>query len=1288
MTKTWIPAIFDRTYGDVQSAQRDPDQSNPKGCWNAVDLNRIENNTAYVAEYMLEQRIVHTPPAIIGPSFEAWTADMIPTKAEIDRIINNVKLLITLSSTNPAIAYQLPTIYAATQINYVLANQIEYALELMHTQPRLPLEYWRVKINNGIITTIVRTDGTIETVNTSEALVAEDEVVTIRGVEYGEDASSQQFTYWSGNASDVGLLDNYQSKQTYFIMPYRDVELTANFETHIPRTLNLTNGYISEQGDPTAESGPTSGTFFAGDQIMIIADIAPSGKAFYEWTGTQAGLDNLVGSTDTEDPSTCILTMPDCDVQLAPHYINAGQHYVSVTNGHSYGPNGNNSGWYNYNEQITIVADVPTHYGFDNWSGSTSYLQDIYSSSQTFAMPDENVSFRAEYSYRYSYNDVQIINGLITVNGSNVNRASGLRENSSYPLVPTPPDASQDIDYWSIEGYGSVSGNTFYVGDGNAIITGHYNYIRRLTVINKNNAGGTLNYTAVQGHNWGTITTNYEASGRYFFKEWQENGQRISTSLSITLTAGTEDRTITAVYEYVEPPPPPTYYTVTQINKNNDGNETTTSYVSGSYVTVSSNDEAHDQLLEGIYKDGTKVASSTSYNFYIYSDTTIEFRYRNKEYYTLTVQNGYITDTGTTSETYLERTSVSVTADTPPAGQYFSYWSTVSGSLYSYPSGATGIAIIGRSDATIKAVYASPTPIRQITVITNSGTNTYNVTQGYSQNIYSGTPPESYEFNHWEVVSGDADIANLYSSSTSITARLQDSTIRAVYTLIPSFTVNMINGYVWDGNNWVTNATLLRNSTNAIKMKPAPTGHQFLQWNVYVNGVLQTDANDIVAPLAEQTRLRNLTRNLTIEATYYIPDTEIKYILTIERKDGTSEQYSYAAGTDIPIRASAPDTGMEFYKWTGDTAYIAGGVYAENSYVHMPTQNIQIKENYVPEGYIPQYDLDMTNLYGQCCYTTSYTNPETGTTTTTDHWVSRYSYPEGTTVRIRTTPIPNEYYFSMWTAKNHDTQESATALIQNINLQETTLIMPDFDLDVEPVITLKTTYPLIVNDGGTSGAYYEGARADIYFGKVNTDDVHYQFIRWTGANVSQLELYDGGMFNVLTPGDINSPQYIKMPARATEVTPTYKTLYRLTINNGTIDTTGEHSGYYENNTTLAITANPPEQGMKFLYWIGDVSALSSAYDPTPTVTTVIGTTSVTAVYSSDSEQNGIGYVLTDLKNTSTINNVDVTIIAGTINIGFIVTDTNGHIYTITDTNSTTSTIYRLTKIIRGGDQYE
>ena len=1204
MTRTWIDAIYDRTYGNVQSLQMDPDQIVTKGAWNAEDLNRIEKNTAYCAEYMLEMKIVRTPPEINVREDDYWTKDMIPTKPEIDRILNNVRLLVELSRSNPAIASDLPDIYAATQINYVFANQIEFALELIHTQPKLPLQYWKLTLEAGLVTTIIRDGGVVEVVNASEALVAEDEIVTILGTEYGEYAQFQTFTYWSGKAEDIGLLENYKSKQTTFQMPYRDVDFVANFETHVPRTLKINNGYISTKKDPNAESGPNTGTYLAGEEVMIISNVAVAGKAFYEWQGTEEALENIVGVTSSEDPSTAILTMPDCDVELTPLHINAGQHSVTVNNG-------SGGGWYNYRSHVSIRAKVPDHYAFSHWSGNTSYLEDIYKSSQSFRMGDVNISFTAHFNYVYSYNDVQVIDGLIRVNGEDVEKAESVREASVQTLVPTPPDETQGLDYWSIEGAGAIKldylgnhTNNFVVGDGNAIVTGHYNTLRTLTLNNLNRSGSSTSSKIVQGH-MVRASTN-EIVGDYIFDGWTAPGS-------------------------------------------------------------------------GITPAGGHIFDFEMFEY----DVTLEAVYRLRHQVSIVINYGTHTETITMQE----RASKTITADPAPAGKHFLKWS-YSG-LYDFgnTNATTTSFVAGSGHGVITAVYEDDFIYYNLTV--NQGSGSGRVKQGAGQIIDANQAPDTYEFDYWEIIKGNGTIDNIYSKRTTFRMGTKDAEIKAHYKPIPYFTVNIENGYIWDGNDWTTSATLLRNSTNAIKMKPAPTGMLFLQWEVYVDGVLQTDANDVSQPLAEHSSLRNLLRDATIKATYYVPDPDVKYVLTIERKDGSVDQRDYAAGTDVTIRSSSPDEGMEFYKWEGDTAYIAGGIYNRESYVHMPAQNIKIKERFEKEGFIPEFDVVMTNIYGQCCYVTTSENPETGEITETEHWVSRRKFTEGTTVKIRATGYDAEYYFAGWTAKYHDTQEDAREIIENLNDDVTTIVVPAYDVDIEPIIAIKDTYSLTVIDGQRSGTYYEGKRADIYFDKENTNDIHYVFTRWTGEKISELELYDGGMFDVTVAGNEAEPQYIKMPARAVEVKANYKTLHRFTLTDGIINETEETEGFYEPDTKVEITANPAPEGMKFQYWEGDTDVLDSKYDPTTFATTVVGVTVLKAVYSTDANKNGVGYVETNLKETTTINNNDISIISGVIEVGFLITDINGHIYIVTsvDEANSISTIYRMTKVVQGGNIY-
>ena len=1281
MSKQWIPAIFDRTYGDVEDVRYTPTLVEPKGAWNAVDLNRIENNTQYCIDYMLEHRIYRTDPGLTVRDNDYWQPNMIPHNNEVRRIINNVVSMVTYcKSVNPAIADKLPTIYAATQMNFNIANDIERALDLMHNQPDIPLEYFALTITNGIIKQIQRADGTIEIINNNTALIAEDEVATIRGVEYGPDAQYQVFTLWSGDAEDIQYLDNYMDQETTYLGQYRDVEFTANFQTKIPRLLQLTNGYISVTGNPRAESGPDHGTYFAGDEIMIIANVAPSGKAFYEWLGTQEGLDNLTGASET-DPSTCILVMPDCDVSLSPRYINAGQHYVQVTNGHSYGESGDN-GWYNYNEYVTISADVPSHYGFDNWSGpDTAYLEDLTSSYQSFRMPDVNVSFRANYSYRYSYNDVQVINGKIMNNGNAVSSATGLQQSSSYTLVPEPPDNTYGVDYWQVEGYGSVSGNTFTVGDGNAIITGHYAKNRTLTVHNINNGGSTDTYTIVEGHTKNLSTNSRVGNNR--FVRWEENGQSISTSTSIAITMSTADRDITAVYEVIPE------YTLTQINKNNNGGTTQTTYSSGTYITVSSTEIVGNYILEGIYKDGNRVTTSTSYNFTINTNVTIEFRYRERQSYTLSVLNGHIVSTGESSGTFLEREQVQVVGDDPVQGASFTGWSVTSGSLYSYSQSKTMTLTMGYTNATIRANYQN---LRDITVVTESGTSTYTILQGNSRQIVANPAPNTYEFDYWECTSGDATFANYLSQSTYVYANTQNSTVVAHYKAIPYFTITMQDGYIWDGTDWVTSATLLRNSTNAIKMKPAPTGQQFFQWEVYVNGVLQTNANDVLQPLAETTSLRNLLRDATLKATYYTPGDETTYTLTIKRIDGSVDEYHNTVGYQQQISASLPAQGMQFKIWKGDTAYLVGGIRNPNNVVNTPATNIYLEETYEPEGTVTKYHLYMVSNC-ECKYTTEYTDPDTGTVTTQDWWVTDHEYEAGEVVDIRTKNIPFGWRFTSWSCVDDEIPANdLSQYITHLHQEATTITIIDTDMYVTAGTVETEKYDMTIIDGGTDGSYYEDWPVDIYFDKTNTNDIHYDFIRWnTGSgseiDISQLKLQGGGMFQVLTPGTSANPQIVLMPAKDVVIQASYRTKYKFYITNGTIDS---QDTYFVPGTLLNITADTAPSGMTFQRWDGDTQNIANIYDPTTTITTVQGITRIFPVYSTDADRNGIGYVLTDLSDSNIINNNDIIKYDQnmTLGNGFIITDTKGHIYIISSYGEPTSSILRMTKISKGGDVYE
>ena len=225
--------------------------------------------------------------------------------------------------------------------------------------------------------------------------------------------------------------------------------------------------------------------------------------------------------------------MPDEDVSLCPHYINAGMHNVSISTSGNGTVSG--AGQYNYNDTVYISATPSTHYQFVNWSGRyTSYLSNTTSSYQSFKMRDENISFRANFAYQYYNVNVQVIGGYIKINNQNVTSGT-VTESNSYTLIADPPDNSYGIYNWTVEGKGSASRTSFTAGDENAILTANYRKYRTLTINNINNGGGTSTKRAVQGDYWGNVSTNSVVNTNYKFKGWYENNTLISSSTSINL---------------------------------------------------------------------------------------------------------------------------------------------------------------------------------------------------------------------------------------------------------------------------------------------------------------------------------------------------------------------------------------------------------------------------------------------------------------------------------------------------------------------------------------------------------------------------------------------------------------------------------------------------------------------------------------------------------------------------------------------------------------------------------
>lgn len=98
-----------------------------KGCLNLIDINRIEENIAYLAEKFSQ---LDYPPTVYT---KKWTKDNLPNEQDIQRIISNVRALVS-SFYQPPNSPALPsTISSYNDINSIERNidLIKYLLDCM-----------------------------------------------------------------------------------------------------------------------------------------------------------------------------------------------------------------------------------------------------------------------------------------------------------------------------------------------------------------------------------------------------------------------------------------------------------------------------------------------------------------------------------------------------------------------------------------------------------------------------------------------------------------------------------------------------------------------------------------------------------------------------------------------------------------------------------------------------------------------------------------------------------------------------------------------------------------------------------------------------------------------------------------------------------------------------------------------------------------------------------------------------------------------------------------------------
>lgn len=252
-----------------------------------------------------------------------------------------------------------------------------------------------------------------------------------------------------------------------------------------------------------------------------------------------------------------------------------------------------------------------------------------------------------------------------------------------------------------------------------------------------------------------------------------------------------------------------TKYSVTAQNGTIENPSDSGKYEAGTVLNLKADDVAGKDFVGWTVTDnGTGVfadATATETTFTVgTSDATVVANYVDKKY-ALTVNNG------TGSGEYVAGANVEIVADNPPAGKYFSHWEVTSGNAVIADANASTTTVTTADGSSVITAVFSDNVV--LTVIYGEGST--QCIPGTVCNI-SATVPTGYKFYKWELVSGNAAIANTTAQNTSVTLN-GSATVKAHFiplhkevpdNLAPNANISIEKGSLSIGNSSYVNDQL------------------------------------------------------------------------------------------------------------------------------------------------------------------------------------------------------------------------------------------------------------------------------------------------------------------------------------------------------------------------------------------------------------------------------------------------------------------------------------------------
>jgi len=760
-----------------------------------------------------------------------------------------------------------------------------------------------------------------------------------------------------------------------------------------------------------------------GDVIEITADEIPH-KQFVGWV-----VDGEGEFANAEDANTTF-TVGSSDATITAVYEDVLYGLVVE--------NGTGDGEYAFGTTVTIVADqnADPEKVFDKWVVTgDAQVADVNNPNTTVITGTDSI-VTATYKDRVYLLTVE--NGTGSGNYANA---------TTVTITADAPAQHMEFSHWEI-----VTGDGV-IADVNSATT---------TIITSNEATTvravykdvlydvTVNYGYVDpenlpeegGYKVGSevdIFANHPAAHKQFAGWKVVSGDCTiadPSSATTTLTVIGGDVVVEATYSDVE-------YTVTVI-----GGEGSGDYIYDANATIKFTPPAGALYVFNGWtvEEGEAViadAAAEETTITVKGDATIKANYT--VVYNVDVINGTVSEDDV-ADYYYSGEVITVIADEVPAGKYFAGWVIVEGNgTIEDASALTTTVTIGTSDLVIRAEYE---PIMvELTVNNGNGSGSYAL--GSSAEI-SAVIPEGYIFTGWEVVSGDAVIADETAASTSVIVN-SDAVVTANY--VEVYNVEVINGSVDEES---AKDYYLSGDVVNIVADPAEDGMRFAGWTVVEGDCTIENASAAVTTITVG------SADVVIRAEFEeIPvEPETVYTLTVENGLGGGE---YTEGTVVTITADIPE-GYVFTGWTvtaGDVV-IADVTAVETTLVL--TGDATVTANYVEALYV---DIVNGVIDGEEDY-----------------------YLEGDVITIIADAAPEHMHFDKWVLVEGDAE------IADINASTTTVTIGSGDVVIRAEYT-DNLYDVTVENGvitnADEGGYVNGTVLNITADAPAED---YVFDKW------------------------------------------------------------------------------------------------------------------------------------------------------------------------------------------------